>query len=131
MQKLVLRMLKKGMRQYEIAAKLSISYDVVHEIARKSGIEYASPQRSRQLTDAEKKEITRLRELEGLPIRAIAIRTGIAKSTVGDVTRRRFLAVADQGGTVARPEMLKVPRRCPRHGLMRLWPCVACQADPI
>lgn len=126
MEELVCRMLRGGLRPFEIATRLSLSYDLVQKICRDSGIPYSG----RHLTDSEKREIRRLRELEGLPIRTIAGKVGRSKTVVGLVVRRRFLAVQDQGGKQIRPEFLKVPRRCPRHGLVRLWPCVACQADP-
>ncbi|TWU15978.1 helix-turn-helix domain-containing protein [Allorhodopirellula heiligendammensis] len=127
MREMVLRLLANGERPVEIASRLSVSYWAVRKIARESGLNYDG----KHLTPEEKKEIKRLRELEGLPIRTIATRIGKSKSAVGNVTRRQFLKVQDQGGTVARPELLKAPKRCPRHGLMRLWPCVACLADPI
>lgn len=127
MRDMVLRLLANGERPFEIASRLSVSPWAVRKIARESGLPYGG----KHLTPDEKKEIKRLREIEGLPIRTIAARIGKSKSAVGNVSRRQYLKVADQGGTVARPEMLKTPKRCPRHGLMRLWPCVACLADPI
>lgn len=127
MRELVLRMLREGLRPFEIAQRLSISYDVVHEIALNSGIRYAG----KHLTLNEKNELLRLREIEGLPIRSVALAMGISKTTVGRWSRERYLRVQDDGGTAVTPSMLKVPRGCPRHGLIRLWPCVACAADPI
>jgi transposase len=124
---LVIRLLKQGLRPYEIAQKLSVSYDVVHEIAFASGISYPG----KHLTTEQKREIQRLRELHGLPIRAVAARLGISKTTAGRWSRARFLAVQDSGGQTVRPQQLKTPKRCPRHGLVLLWPCVACAADPI
>lgn len=127
MRDVVLNLLRQGFRPIQIASKLSLSYEVVHEIAFHSGIRYPG----KHMTDAERVEVKRLRELEGLPIRAIAIRTGLSKTTVGNYSRRQFLKIQNQGGNEVAPEFLKVPRRCPRHGLVRLWPCVACAADPI
>lgn len=127
MRDLVLSLLRQGLRPFEIANRLSLPYEVVHEIALHSGIRYAG----KHLTPEEKEQLRRLRELEGLPIRKIATQMGIGKSTVGRWSRARFLKVQDEGGKAVRPAELKTPKRCPRHGLMRLWPCVACAAEPI
>ena len=127
MEELVLRMLRDGLRLFEIADRISISYDHVQEIASRSGIQYAG----KHLSDSQKQEIRRLRELEGLPIRTVAVQLGVSKSTVGRWSRARYLNVQDEGGTEVQPEMLKQAKRCPRHGMVRLWPCIACQADPI
>lgn len=124
MRELVLNLLRQDLRPFEIANRLSLPYEAVHEIAIGSGIRYAG----KHLTDAEKKQLLNLRELEGLPIRTIATQMGIGKTTVGRWSRDRFLKVQDEGGKAVAPEMLKVPRRCPQHGLVRLWPCVACAA---
>ncbi len=78
MNELVLRMLEDGLRPIEIANRLSVSYDIVHAIARESGIRYPG----RHLLADEKTMLTKLRELEGLPIRAIAKITGIPKTTI-------------------------------------------------
>lgn len=127
MRDLVLYLLRQGLRPFEIANRLSLPYEVVHEIALSSGIRYAG----KHLTAEEKQQLQRLRELEGLPIRTIATQMGIGKSTVGRWSRARFLKVQDEGGKAVRPENLKTPKRCPRHGLLRIWPCVACAADPL
>ncbi|TWU66433.1 helix-turn-helix domain-containing protein [Crateriforma conspicua] len=127
MKDLILSLLQQGKRPFEIANQLSLSYDLVQEICQESGILYPG----KHLSDSEKQTIRRLREQEGLPIRAIAIRMGRSKTAVGVHVRRRFEKVQDEGGTEVKPKMLKVPRRCPRHGLVRMWPCVACAADPI
>jgi hypothetical protein len=127
MRDVVLVLLRQGMRPIQIASRLSLPYEAVHEIAFSSGIRYPG----KHMTEAEKAEVKRLRELEGLPIRAIALRIGVSKTTVGNFSRRQFLKVQSQGGDEVAPEFLKVPKRCPRHGLVRLWPCVACAADPM
>lgn len=125
MQQQVLRMLESGMRPMAIARSLSVSPDSVYWVARKNGFRFTRE----NLTDEEKAEVQRLREIEGLPIRVVAQRMNRPHSTIGDWARKRFCQVRDEGGTG--PQILKIPRRCPRHGLVRLWPCVACQADPI
>jgi len=124
MRELVLILLRQGLRPFEITNRLSLPYDVVHKIALGSGIDYPG----KHITDEDKQQIRTLRELEGLPIRTIAMQMGIGKSTVGRWSRARFLKVQDEGGKAVAPEALKVPRRCPQHGLVRLWPCVACAA---
>lgn len=126
MRELVLQMLRSGKRPFEIARSLSLPYETVHTIASESGIHFPG----KHLTEDQKKELRRLRELEGLPIRTIATRMGVSKTTVGRWSRLRYIAIQSEGGKF-QPEMLKVPKRCPRHGLVRLWPCVACNADPI
>lgn len=125
MQEQVLRMLESGMRPVAIASALSIPPNQVYWVARKNGIRFTRE----NLSEEEKEEVRRLREIEGLPIRTVAHAMGRSKSSIGEWARRRFVQVQNEGGSG--PELLKVPKRCPRHGLVRLWPCVACQADPI
>ncbi len=120
----IMRMLTDGMRPFQIANQLGLTYEFVHTICFASEIRYAG----RHLTQAMKDEIRRLREIEGLPIRKIAQRLGVSKTVVGVWSRRRYLAVQRQGGTTVVPVPLKTPKRCPVHGLVRLWPCVACAA---
>lgn len=121
----ILCMLESGMRPMEIARSLSASPDVVYWVARKHGFRFTRD----NLTQEEKAKIRRLRESEGLSVRQIAQQMNRPTSTIGDWARKRFCEVADEGGEG--PKILKEPRRCPRHGLVRLWPCVACLADPI
>jgi len=127
MREIVLTLLREGLRPIEIARKLSQPYEVVLSIARESGIRFTG----KHLTDQEKKEVQRLREIHGYTVRLTARELGLSKTAVGRWSRARFLKVQDQGGTEVRPVELKTPRRCPRHGLVRIWPCVACAADPI
>lgn len=127
MREQVLAMLRSGLRPIEIARQMSLPYDVIYGIAKDSGIRFAG----KHLTDEEKKEVRRLRELHGYSVRVTARQLGLSKTAVGRLSRARFLKVQDQGGTEVRPQELKKPRRCPRHGLVRIWPCVACAADPI
>lgn len=127
MRDVVIAMLIEGLRPIEIARRLSQPYEVIHSIAKDSGIRFTG----KHLTDDDKKEIQRLRELHGYTVRLTAQELGLSKTAVGRWSRARFLKVQDQGGTEVRPQELKSPRRCPRHGLVRIWPCVACAADPI
>jgi transcription initiation factor TFIIIB Brf1 subunit/transcription initiation factor TFIIB len=41
---------------------------------------------------------------------------------------RRYQHMIDAGQEF-RPKGIRAPRRCPRHGLVRVWPCVACAAE--
>lgn len=118
------RMLESGLRPIEIARQLSLPYIRIHSIARERGMRFTG----KHLTDEEKQEVQRLRELHGYTVRLTAQELGLSKTAVGRASRAQFLKVQDQGGTEVKPEVVKETKRCPIHGRVTLWPCVACAA---
>lgn len=124
-QQLAVGLLRSGLRPFEVTQRVGLPYKTVQRIAIEHGVRC----RGRHLSEAEKAKIRRMREVDGMSLRAIAREMGIGKSTVWVWAQRRLEAVADQGGVVVRPVRVRRPRRCPRHGLLTLWPCVACAAE--
>jgi hypothetical protein len=68
------------------------------------------------------------------PVRAVARRAHCSKSAVWHV-RTNLARAADADETddddaaAIMFEQLRKPRRCPRHGLRSVWPCVECAAE--
>jgi len=123
----LIRRLQDRERLSDIARSMCIPYPKAARIARESGVPYGG----RVISAAENGEILRLRFNDGQSIRHIARTVGISRSYVGRVTKAEIERYADLGGIAVRPLRLAHPRRCPVHGLVRLWPCVACAATEL
>jgi transposase-like protein len=111
----------------EVAARFGMTRWQVYAWARKRGL----PLRGRWLTAEEKVEIIRLVERQGLPIKRAAAKAGVGRMQAWRLIqnhRDQLLAEATEDLV---PKKLAEPRRCPRHGLVRLWPCVACAAEGL
>ncbi|WP_145176800.1 hypothetical protein [Rubripirellula lacrimiformis] len=121
----ILGRLQDGERLGDIANTLGVTYGTVHAIAIESGIRYSG----KHLTAAEKAEVNRQRIIDGRSIRQIAAAMGLPKSKIGRCVQSQFSRVVDTGGTHVSPRNLRRPKRCPEHGLVRLWPCVACEGE--
>lgn len=118
----VVRRLRRGRRLREVAVELRLPYSLVRSVAAESGEMYAG----RQLDPRQQSEIRRRREEEGQSIREIARAMGLPKSKVGRFSRRVFLDVMADEDEVGFVDAS--PRRCPVHGMVTVWPCVACAA---
>lgn len=63
-------------------------------------------------------------------VREIAAIVGVGKSTVHYHRTKDFHSDADADEDLAvQFETLQQPRRCSRHGLTSVWPCVRCVAE--
>lgn len=118
----IVRRLRKGRRLREVAVELRLPYSLVRSVAAESGEPYAG----RQLDRKQQAEIRRRREDKGQSIREIAREMGLPKSKVGRFARRVFLDVLADDDEVGFQD--SGPQRCPVHGLVTVWPCVACAA---
>ncbi len=68
-------------------------------------------------------EIRRLIEIEDRGVRETARLLNVSRGTVWRVVMAR----RDTGEF----RRLAKPRHCPRHGLVTIWPCVACAAEEV
>lgn len=82
--------------------------------------------RGPNVSPAERRNIERQLAKGQLSQRAIARRVRRAASTVNRVAR-----LAERRSGRRQFRRLRKPVRCPRHGWIRLWPCVACTAADI
>lgn len=78
-------------------------------------------------------EIAVIQRCEG-SLRSVARELGVGKSTVDYHRQKVYDAwsadepdAPDEWATIDF-ETLKKPRRCPTHGLVRVWPCVICSS---
>lgn len=122
MRREIVRRLRRGKRIREVAVEMRVPYEFVRNVAAESGERYVG----RQLRPSEEREIRWRREEQGQSIREIAREMELPKSKVGRFARRVYLdVVADEDAIgFAETEI----RRCPVHGMVSVWPCVACAA---
>ena len=120
----ILSRLRDGQRMADIARELKLPYSVVQQVAGSSRIKYVG----KRLTDKQKEIIRRLREEQDCSIRIIAKKMKLPKSKIGRAVKANFDREVSDGGTEVAPQQMPKPKRCPVHGLVTLWPCVACAA---
>lgn len=65
---------------------------------------------------------------DAFPIREIARRVGCSVSQAGHWVLSWREREAGRCGEIA-PRRLNTPRKCPKHGRLVIWPCVACAAE--
>lgn len=99
-----------------------VPYTFVRVLAAESEIDYIG----RQLDPKQEKEIRRRRDELGQSIREIGREMNLPKSKVGRFVRRVWLDMLDDEDEIGFEDA--GPRRCPVHGLVTVWPCVACMA---
>lgn len=122
----IISRLREGKSPCEIERELHVCRKRVSRIADQYGI----PRRRTHVSAAERERVRRLREEDGFTISRIADIVGRPRATVGDVVRKQFVHF-ENGGSQFQPRKLSRVRRCPRHGKVSVWPCVACAASPI
>lgn len=83
--------------------------------------------RGPNLSPREKQNIERLLRTGRLSQRAIGRRVRRAASTVNRIAR--IAELRRTGGR--RFRRLRRPAKCPRHGLVKFWPCVICAAKQL
>ena len=114
-----------GLSVRDISRRTSVTWWRVYKYAKRRGIPLYS--KRPPLTPGQQSEAARLVEIEGLSMSSAAQRIGASEMQVWRVvSRRRSDAVAQVGEF--RPKRIRGGRRCPRHGIVYWWPCVACQA---
>jgi DNA-binding CsgD family transcriptional regulator len=102
------------------AAALDVPLSTLHDMARRHDL----PRRRRSLPAATRRNLELLVRKGEKSITEIAHLLGLAKSTVSDERRRQL-----DRGFAFRPRKRRAPVRCPQHGLVHLWPCIACAAE--
>lgn len=114
-----------GMSVRQISSRTGVTWWRVYKYARRHGI--ALWTKRPPLTTGQQAEAARLVEVDGLTMAAAAQRIGASEMQVWRLlVRRRDEALARAGEF--RPKRLRQGRRCPRHGIVHVWPCVACHA---
>ena len=124
MRRRIVDRLKRGRRLRAIAEEMRVPYQFVRQVAAESGLVYVG----RQLDSRQEREIRERRDECGESIRTIASEMGLPKSKVGRFCRRTYLDVVADGADEGFEVEETTTRRCPKHGLVNVWPCVACAA---
>lgn len=101
-------------------------YRSIYELVKKNLINLP-PSRGRKYP-SKRKEILRLLMDSDLSTRAIARRVGVSQRTVCYHAKKIRIANRREAGEF-QPRELSQPRRCPIHGLVNVWPCVACESE--
>lgn len=123
---------RRSRRAVEAALAVLSAGGTLHEARAASGLPVSflfqldahRRRRGPPLSARERRKIERLLGRGRMSQRAIAREVRRAASTVNRVARLVELATGRK-----RFRRLKKPRRCQRHGWVRLWPCVACEAE--
>jgi transposase len=110
----------------EISEILRESYGAVYSFVKKNFIQLP-PGRGRKFP-AKRKEISRLLLESDLSTRAIARRVGVSQRTVCYHAKKIRVENHREAGEFQPVELQEV-RRCPVHGLVNVWPCVACESS--
>lgn len=120
------RLLRRGgMSVRDISRSTAVSWWRVYKYAKRRGIPLWS--KRAPLTPGQQAEAARLVEIEGLSMASAAVQIGASEMQVWRVvSRRRAESVARVGEF--RPIRVRHGKRCPKHGIVYLWPCVACRA---
>ena len=113
---------RSGHTLIEISRTTRINKKVLAALARHAKIRYKHQHPSRQQMKAAVDAVVK----EGMTFRAAAVAVGMSRSAVHRLVQRARARVVDSAGP------LKVEQRewrCPVHGRLKVWPCVACAAS--
>lgn len=102
------------------STELGVPLSTLHDMARRHDL----PRRRRSLPVEVRRNLELLVRQGDKSITEIALELQLAKSTVCDERRRQL-----DSGLTFRPRKKREPVRCPKHGLVYLWPCIACTAE--
>lgn len=111
----------QGLPLKTIAEHLGRSVAAVSQVAVAHGL-----RRKPEITDDQRAAIREM--ADAYPIREIARRVGCSRSQAGHYVIYWREREARRRGEIA-PRRLNTPRRCPVHGRLSIWPCVACAAE--
>lgn len=114
-------LLAQGKTLAQAGEKIGRKKSFVHKFAVRHRITRRRRKELSPRTDAAIRR--RLREARHT-LRRIAALCGVSVKSVWLRSRQEL----DRAGEF-RPRGIRVARRCPRHGLVKLWPCVACAAE--
>jgi hypothetical protein len=122
---------KEELRIYQIAKLFGEGYFGISKTIREHKIEI-SARNGKKLPDEKKKKIRELLLTTNLSHNAIKRIVGCSKCAVYWESKRiKREAIADdlESQNALSYSTLARPRRCPVHGLVNQWPCVACEAE--
>lgn len=114
-------LLAKGKTLDQAGRGIRRSKSTAHRLAVQHGI---AARRRRELPKRTDAQIRRRLRQARHTLRRIAALLGVSVKSVW----RRSREQVDRAGDF-RPRGIRTARRCPKHGLMKLWPCVACAAE--
>lgn len=96
--------------------------DTVSRLAIQNGL-----RRKPTITPEQREQIRDLSE--DLPVRQIAKKVGCSRSQAGHWVIFWREREAKKRGELSTRQSLNRSKRCPIHGRLTLWPCVACAAE--
>ncbi len=121
------RLLRRGgLSVRQIADETGVTWWRIYKYAKRHGIALWS--KRLPLTLGQQDEAARLVETDGMSMAKAAAILGASEMQVWRVIQRRRAESVSHAG-VFRPIRIREGKRCPRHGLVYYWPCVACQAS--
>ncbi len=121
-QVLILRDLHcRGETLAKIADRLNCSVATVSQVAVVNGL-----RRKQTLSEEQKSEIQKL--ADAYPVREIARLVQCSRSQAGYYVIYWREREAKRRGELS-TRRLNTPKKCPKHGRITIWPCVACAAE--
>ncbi len=112
---------QQGKPLREISEQLGWTVSWVSRIALENGLR-------RKITISQEQR-EQIRDLaDAYPVREIAKRVGCSRSQAANWVLFWRERDAEKRGDIA-TRRCNTPRRCPVHGLLKIWPCVACAAE--
>lgn len=118
-------MIRNGHSIPAVAEHFRMSRWQIYKWARSKKI----PIRGQPLTASKKNTVIRMVEIDGLSIKRAAVAAGVGRMQAWRLIQARREKELSEATEDLVPVQQKKPRRCPRHGLVTLWPCVACAAE--
>lgn len=119
--------LNEGWTVGQIAASLGKSYVTIYQAIRKNNI--AMPNYSgRRMKKEQRRLVRKLLLTTDMTHSQIAETVGCSKHAVWLRAQEMRKSQTDKAGDF-QPTTLAEPKRCKVHGLVNIWPCVACSAQ--
>ena len=102
-------------------------YHCIHYLVRKN-LMTLPPMRGRYAGESKRKQIRRLLLETNASVRVIAAEVGVSHRTVCYHAKKWRQNQEREAGSF-QPVNLSQPRHCKIHGMVTIWPCVACEAS--
>lgn len=129
-QSIVAYFLSNGKRISEIADTLGMEYFQLYRFIQNENLSgHMTARHGRRLNKKTLAEIKRLLLQKGLTPREIERQLGLASRHPIYCMIAQMRREAEKTAGEFQPRATTETRRCPKHGLVNVWPCVACAAE--
>lgn len=120
----VAHLAEMGLPYKMIAREVGVNSNIAYKTARQRGV----PRRLPIVSPISRMQIIALLLSTNMSYAHVARLVRVSKATVGRVAKDIRHRQLRRSGEF-HPEPTKSAKRCPKHGLLKVWPCVACAAE--